>query len=208
MATTAWDVYRIYRCIKFHFETDYDCFKYNFKSSNIKLKLFLNSKGLEAICKYISYRYTNEEELKQFIFANYIKNNQIDLVFLHKEKELTDKTYSEFRRKQESLGYIFKQDITKLFESVNDITTICKCMDTEGMFGNYPEILVQTKEELINIETLIIMDDIMNLFDYWNIRLDLEWITYRKYVDKYRKFIQYDKKRMKEILKDLIGKYK
>jgi hypothetical protein len=57
-------------------------------------------------------------------------------------------------------------------------------------------------EERISIETLVILNDIMNFFPMWSKKIDddIIWPSYRRRCIKYAPFIDYDKKKLKGIL--------
>ena len=213
MKTDALIVFEIYRAIQEHFRSNYNAIKYNFKVKGINVDTFKNSKNVEKLCYYISGRYTNLNDLKMYIIANIANDNDIDIVKLCKDKEYCDKIYIEYRKKQESLGYIFREDLSHLFSSTQNIVNIYKCIDTGGCYGNYPEILIELNEGIINNETVIILNRIINfnyggsrlrLFDYWDKLLDDDWKKKRKFLEKCSSFVIFDEQRMKEIMKECI----
>jgi len=70
--------------------------------------------------------------------------------------------------------------------------------------GQHPNLLIQTMQGEIAIETLVILNDIMNFFPMWNKKIsdDIVWPTYKRKCEKYSPFLFYDKSKFKSILKE------
>ena len=61
----------------------------------------------------------------------------------------------------------------------------------------------------INIETLVILDDIMNFSKYWksNIKDDIVFPDFMKKCESYKPFINYDKEKFKQIIKTALKEF-
>ena len=204
----SFDVCRIYYSIKAHFNSkSYNAIDNNFNTKVIPQIIFQKSKQIASVCKYISEKYTNEEDVKDLMISNFVYDKNIDIFKIYKEEE-SKQRYQNYKRIKDSISHTFKKDLVLLFNSVNDINTIYKCTSEYGAFGHWPEIAIQAREGQITLETLIIMDDIMNLFDRWSPKLDNDWILFRSILDKYRSFVNYDKETIISIMKELVKLYK
>ena len=61
----------------------------------------------------------------------------------------------------------------------------------------------------IALETLIILNDLMNFFPMWEKEIydDIVWPSFKKKCEKYKPFLSYDKEKFKLILKEKIKEY-
>ena len=75
--------------------------------------------------------------------------------------------------------------------------------------GQYPILLKKVMQKIIAVETLVILNDIMNFFPMWDKKIadTIVWPTMRKKFVKYKPFIDYDKKKFIEILKEKIKEH-
>jgi hypothetical protein len=112
-----------------------------------------------------------------------------------------EENHKMWQKRSQRLTYEFEQDIIKTLEQTNN--TLFRPDELIVVrTGDYPELLIRTMQNKISIETLIILDDIMNFFPVWtkNISDDIVWPTYRNKCLRYKPFIQYDKEKFKTIL--------
>jgi hypothetical protein len=72
--------------------------------------------------------------------------------------------------------------------------------------GQYPLLLKNVMYNTIAIETLVILNDIMNFFPMWDKKISdtIVWPSMRKKFLKYTPFIDYDKNKFKSILKEIL----
>jgi hypothetical protein len=72
--------------------------------------------------------------------------------------------------------------------------------------GEYPDLLVGAMQNSISIETLVILNDMMNFFSMWDKKIsdDIIWPSWKLKCEKYAPFITYDKVKFKNILKEAI----
>ena len=75
--------------------------------------------------------------------------------------------------------------------------------------NEFPKLMQYVTQGDISLETLVIMNDIMNFFPMWNKQIydDIIWPEFRMRCEKYSPFIHYDKKKFKDILKEKIKEY-
>jgi hypothetical protein len=136
-------------------------------------------------------------EAKELILANMITNPKIWVGDLLDDKARD--VYNDWKKRKESLGYVFRQDLSELNEDDpnSDILTN----------GDHPRLLKLYMRKQIHIETLIILDDMMKIFSYWdkNIKDTIVYPDINNTVKKYKPFLEYDKAKMKKIVLD---KYK
>ena len=184
----AYDLYVYYLALKRHFTTDgYDFFKYHGKMKASQ-QSFETRKD-----KFFFYKLAKRKDAKEFILANMIHNPNSwigDLLDGGKAEEV----YVEWMKRQQSLSYMFNKDLGELEEDFNSNLIVKE--------GQHPRLLRLFHMKRIGIETLIIIDDLVNVFSYWNSRIDdpIIFPQIRRTIEKVRPFVQYERPKMKSIL--------
>ena len=100
------------------------------------------------------------------------------------------------------MTYHFEQDIIYLFNKY-DLKEIL------AVTGDYPRLLQELMQDSIMIETVIIMDDLMNFLPMWHRKIqdDIIWPKWETKITKYRPFLHYDKNKLKSILKEMVKEH-
>lgn len=182
----AYEMYIYYLALKRHFTSSYDYHKYNGKI-NASITSFETRKD-----KFFFYKLSKRNDAKDFILANLVNDPKIwigDMV-----SEEGEKIFTEWTKKQQSLSYVFKTELGKLDEDF-DSNLITKD-------GQHPKLLRLHTSGNISRETLIIIDDLTNVFSYWSKKV-LDKIIFPDILNrcnKYKPFLNYDKSKMKNIL--------
>jgi hypothetical protein len=109
--------------------------------------------------------------------------------------------YKKWQKISQSLTYNFESDIVRILEQVNSPDELMKVRS-----GEYPDLLVGAMQNSISIETLVILNDMMNFFSMWDKKIsdDIIWPSWKLKCEKYAPFITYDKVKFKNILKEAI----
>jgi len=188
----AFDVYVYYLALKRHFTSEYDFFKYNGKVK-ANSHSFENRKD-----KFFFYKLSKMPNAEQLILANLLENPQIWVGDLIENK--AHEVYQQWLKKQQSLTYVFRTDISELDQDDPDSDLMTN--------GDHPNLLRLYVADKISIETLVILDDVLNFFPYWEkkIRDKILWTDINKRVKKYRPFLNYDKAKMRKIVLDKYSK--
>lgn len=191
--------YAIYNAIHLHFTSkSYDYFKYNGKT-NVSKDSFLHRKDKYSFHK-LARKYSLTE-LRNFFVANFME---------HEVKwvgELTgedgESTYRNWIKRRDSLSYVFEDNLDFLFYHVKKPDDLLKVVD------DYPVLLKHWMENDIYIETVCILNDMMNFLPLWIKKIDddIIWPNYKLKIEKYSPFIEYNKVRLKTILKGKIDEY-
>ena len=182
----AYEMYIYYLALKRHFTSSYDYHKYNGKI-NASITSFETRKD-----KFFFYKLSKRSDAKDFILANMVNDPKIwigDIV-----GEEGEKVFTEWTKKQQSLSYVFKTELGKLDEDF-DSNLITKD-------GQHPKLLRLHTSGNVSKETLIIIDDLTNVFSYWSKKV-LDKIIFPDILNrcnKYKPFLNYDKTKMKNIL--------
>ena len=189
---TGYEAFSLYNSLKLHFTSkSYDYFKYNGKS-NISIEAFENRKD-----KYHFYklsRQNEKEEYIEFLVSNFlIKENLWAGDLLQEEAVIA---YKQRMATLQSLGYKFQSDCQKLRDSVESPNDLLK---TDG---DYPKLLIMTLQKDIHLETLVIMNSIMNFLPMWDKRIadTIRYPEFSSKVKKYTPFLEFDKQKFKNII--------
>ena len=193
---TGFAAFALYNALKLHFTSSYDYFKYHGKT-NVSKDTFLRRKDKYSFYK-LSRKYSLDE-LRNFFVANFVYGDSTWV------GEMTgpngEDVYKKWQKISQSLTYNFESDIVRILEQVNSPDELMKVRS-----GEYPDLLVGAMQNSISIETLVILNDIMNFFSMWDKKIsdDIIWPSWKLKCDKYAPFITYDKVKFKNILKEAI----
>lgn len=191
-----YEAFTLYHALKLHFSGNYDYVKYNGKT-NVTKEQFMVRKDKFSFYK-LSRKY-KREELFGFYVANLLKNPKIwagELVM-----EDADSEYKLWLKVQQSLTYIFEQDMNHLFDKVNKPDDLLVVVD-----GQYPMLYNEYLQDSIYLETVVILNDILNFLPMWSKKVEDD-IVFPEFVtkcNKYKPFLNYDKVKFKNLLKEKI----
>jgi hypothetical protein len=192
--------FAMFHAMKLHFTSDsYDYIKYHGKT-NVTKTTFSTRKD-----KYSFYRLSRKfglTELKDYYVANFLVDNVQwvgDIIGPESEEN-----YKKWQKRIQSLTYTFENDIIKLLDRVdnpNDLLVVRK--------NEFPLLMQYVTQGDIAIETLIILNDLMNFFPMWEKEIydDIVWPSFKTKCLKYKPFLHYDKEKFKQILKERIKEH-
>jgi hypothetical protein len=195
---SGYEAFGLYQALKLHFTTDsYDYFKYNGKTS-ISVTSFENRKDKYHFYK-LSRKYTNKEDLINFIVANLIEDEKSWVGVLLQEE--ADIIYRKRQKVIQSLSYTFENDCILIFEDC--ILNPNEVLKTDG---DYPVLLTKALRKEIQIETLCILNQILGFIPMWTNKINdtIRWPEYRRKCIKYASFLPQDIVKYKLILKKVI----
>jgi hypothetical protein len=183
----AFSIYVYYLALKRHFTTDYDFFKYNGKVKASQ-QAFESRKD-----KFFFYKLSKRKDAKDFILANMIAEPTLwvgDML----DNERAEQIFVEWEKRQQSLSYVFQNDLSELKEDFNSNILVKD--------GQHPYLLKLYNMKRVNTETLVIIDDLVGNFSYWEKKIadPIIFPSINRLVSKVRPFIQYERAKMKSIL--------
>ena len=196
---TGFAAYALWNALKLHFTSEsYDYFKYNGKT-NVSKQTFTTNKSKYQFYK-LSRKY-NLEELKDFYVANFIQGKGDWVGDLLQDG---DENYTKWQKTQQSLTYTFENDIIVLLDKVENPNDLLVVRSNE-----FPKLMQYTTQGDVTLETLIILNDLMNFFPMWEKEIydDIVWPNFKNKCVKYKPFLHYDKEKFKQILKEKIKEY-
>ena len=188
---TGFDVYKLYVALKNHFNSDtYDFFKYGGKT-----RASVNTFEARPD-KYFFHKLAKRKDVERFILANIVDGGSGVWVGEMANEQMADERYRAWLKRQESLTYVFTNDLDKLNEEYNSNILVSQ--------DSHPPLLKLYLQKQISIETIIILNDMCKFFRYWNKHIEEQvvWPGIYKQCKKYKPFIQYDMDKLKKIVVD------
>jgi hypothetical protein len=177
--------YLKYLAIKSHFLNDrYDYFQYN---GGIRANPKSYAKRTDKLMfEKLARLVKTESEVEAFFVSNFILDSHVwvgDTL-----NEAARELYLKWRKRIESVSYLYKQDLIELKESTEPIQTIMfECKE-----GQHPILLKLYLRRKIMLETLVILDKFFNFFTAWDkeIKERIIWPEVSKKCKKYRPFVE------------------
>ena len=191
---TGYEAFCLYTSLKLHFNSDsYDYFKYNGKVST-SIDAFENRKDKWHFYK-LSRRFANVDICCDFLVANLVHNHDVWVGHL-----LTNEADAEYRKRQkviQSLTYTFTNEVESLMNhsQPNDLFII--------QDGQYPELLTKMLHNEISLETVCILNKLLNFLPMWDRKINdtIHYPNVSRKIKKYTPFITFDTTKYKLILK-------
>lgn len=186
---TGFEVYKEYIALKNHFAGNYDYHKYGGK---ITAKYASYEKRPD---KYQFEKLARKQVPRDILLANFLENN---FWIGSKNKE---EVYTEWKRRQQSLTYVFKSDIVHLLPDFDENFKILP--------NSHPHLFKLYLGNIICIETISILLDITGGLKRWNSQMDDPlWKTSELKIRCYIPFVKYEKKTFKKIILEKFSKSK
>ena len=185
------DVYLMYCAMKAHFgKGDYDFVDYKGKTK-IKRESFYKRKDRSFFAK-LSRKYKTEEEIKNYFISNFIKDKKGYIA------NFNDEIYNSWKLKRQGFFDLFELEMKPLVESFEDLFVVEN--------KQHPKLMKEFLGGRISLETLIIMDELVNFDPNWNRELedDIIWLDLRNLMDNYERFLTIDREQYKIRLLKLI----
>ena len=190
------DAYRCYLSLKNHFTKDhYDYHKYRGKT-RATVQAFYKRKDRFWFEKFA--RQKNDKEVEEFFVSNFIYSTDPATMWIGEMIKEGEGRYTEWKKKVQSLSYIFKEEVENVFEEqkVDDVFNCSK---------GHPSILKSYLGGDTSLETMVICDIIFGYGKDFDKRLnDPVWETVSRKIKKYKPFLNINVPRYKKILKEVV----
>ena len=147
------DCYKVYLSLRNHFtRKEYDYHKHCGKS-RVKLETFYKRKDRFWFEK-IS-RNKNDREIVNFFVSNFVSTTDPQTVWIGNIVKEGETNYTNWKRKVQSLSYIFKEEVEFLFsgKKVDDVFLIEN--------NRHPLLLKEHLNGNVSVETMVILDKIL-----------------------------------------------
>ncbi len=191
------DAYKCYLSLKNHFTKDsYDYHKYCGKS-RATVQAFYKRKDRFWFEKLA--RNKDDKEVVEFFVSNFITCTDPSKLWIGEMIREGEGRYTDWKKRNQSLSYIFKGEIESVFEDNN----------FDSMFvingSSHPRILKLYLSGDVSIETFVILDRILGFKNQFDSKLsDPVWETVSMRMKKYSPFLNIDVFRYKKILKGVV----
>ena len=197
MIVTPFEVYKTYLALKNHFTKDsYDYFKYCGKS-RASLDSFHKRKD-----RYFFERMSRQktdDEIKAYFVANFVESSDSQNLWIGEIIRNGETVYTDWLKKIQSLTYLFKTE-SEVFIRKENFEKIFECKK-----GNHPDLLKKYLQKALSLETLVILDIILNYSSRFDKSLtDPVWETVSLKIKKYKPFLNIDESKCKKILKEIV----
>lgn len=195
MIMDAYEVYRYYLALRLHFTTDtYDAVKQRGKVKASK-QAFLKRKDLIAI-RRVAETYS-DKEVVNFLVSNFVSGDRWGGVF---DTEAKDR-YTEWKKRIEALTYTFEKEVSKILNFCSNKGIQFRKM-FESVNNQHPFIVKLYLRKDVSIETLVILDCILNYSESLNLSLanDLMWPDISRLITKYKPFLSVNVNKYSTIL--------
>ena len=151
---TPFEVYTKYIALKNHFsQPKYDYFTYGGKVRAKESSFEIRRD------KYFFYKLSKHKDVENFLLANILEGGKDFWVGELRESAPED-IYRKWKKRQESLTYTFKDDLSKMDDDFDKNFKVEK-------FG-HPLLLRLYLRDDVCIETMCILDMLVNYSDSWN----------------------------------------
>jgi len=190
------DAYRCYLSLKNHFTKDhYDYHKYRGKT-RATVQAFYKRKDRFWFEKFA--RQKNDKEVEEFFVSNFIYSTDPATMWIGEMIKEGEGRYQEWKKKTQSLSYIFKEEVENVFEN-QKVDDVFDC--TKG----HPPILKSYLGGDTSLESMVICDIIFGYGKDFDKRLnDPVWETVSRKIKKYKPFLNINVPRYKKILKEVV----
>ena len=189
------ETYKTYLAMKNHFTKDkYDYHKYCGRS-RATLQAFHKRKDRYFFEKMSRAR--PDKEIEDYFLANFVTCENPETLWIGEIMQEGDKNYTQWQKKVQSLSYVFREDIDKLFDRKVDEVFDCS--------KGHPHILRSYLGGFTTLETLVICDRIFGYVKNFDKQLqDPVWETVSRRIKKYAPFLNINVPRYKKVLKEIV----
>jgi len=185
------DVYLMYCAMKAHFsKNDYDFFTYKGKS-RVPRNSFYKRKDRGFFVK-LSRKYSEEEDLKNYLVANFILDRRGYIA------NFSNENYEQWKEKRNNFYNMFTDEIRPLVKNFNPLFEVKN--------SEHPILLKEYLGKRVSLETLIILDELVRFSKTWDNRMaeDYIWFDLKKLMNNYKRFLTIDKNQYRIQLLKLI----
>ena len=194
---TDFETYKTYLAFKNHFSKEnYDYFKYCGRSRASKESFY---KRKDRYFFERLSRQKNDDEIKAYFVANFVECDNPERLWIGEIIRSGEDTYTNWLKRSQSLFYLFKTEI-EIFVRKDNFEELFDCKT-----GNHPEILKKHLQKAVSIETITILDLILEFTKKFDKKLtDPVWEFISLRIRKYKPFINIDVDKYKQTLKEIV----
>ena len=184
----AYEAYKIYHALKLHFNSDYDYNKYHGKAK-VTVDSYLKRKDKPFFAK-VARKYLTPENTKNFFISNFIINPKGWV------GNFNEQNYDDYRKRNQSLKYNYINELHELFQKISVFDELFHVKE-----GQHPLLLKQFLAKKVSIETMCIMENLLEFCKYWNEDIEEQyvWKEQEKLIKNYSSVLTFNKDSYKMI---------
>ena len=198
MKVTPFQTYQTYLSMKSHFTNrKYDFFKYGGKSRATMTSF--NKRKDKYWFEKTSRKYSDKEVL-DFLLSNFVSANNPENLWIGEIINSGERTYAEWMKRQQSLTYLFKEQLNELLFNRN-LNEVFDCSNNK-----HPIVLKKYLGGEVSLETLMILEKVFSFGKDFDKKLtDPVWETVSLKLKKYTPFLNINVFPYKKILREMIN---
>lgn len=176
---TPLETYQSYLALKLHFGGKYDYFKYGGKTS-ATLSAFEKRKDKYKFVK-LSQKLSDPQILDYYL-ANFIRGKEWI-------GDFDQKNWLEHKKVNQSLEYVYKNDIEKLLTITENFDILFKVGE-----GNHPKLVKAYLGKKVSLETLVILEKVLKYRKQFDAKISetYVWPKVSLLIKKYEPFLDID----------------
>ena len=189
------DVYLMYCAMKAHFsKNNYDFHKYGGKTK-VSRDSFWKRNDKYFFVK-LAKKHDDRDSIQDYLVSNFIRDRRGYIA------NFNDENYKVWKDRKTDFYNIFFDELRPL---VKDFEPLFQTKN-----NNHPKLLKEFLGDRVSLETLIILDDLVDFSKRWDRELkeDIVWPDLKKLMKNYKGFLTIDKNRYRIRLLELIEEFK
>ena len=189
------DVYLMYCAMKAHFsKNNYDFHKYGGKTKVSRDSFWKRSDKYFFV--KLAKKHDDRDSIQDYLVSNFIRDRRGYIA------NFNDENYKVWKDRKTDFYNIFFDELRPL---VKDFEPLFQTKN-----NNHPKLLKEFLGDRVSLETLIILDDLVDFSKRWDRELkeDIVWPDLKKLMKNYKGFLTIDKNRCRIKLLELIEEFK
>ena len=198
MKVTPFETYQTYLSMKSHFTNrKYDFFKYGGKS---RATITSFNKRKDKYWFEKTSRKYSDQQILDFLLSNFLSTDNPQNLWIGEIINSGERNYAEWMRRQQSLTYLFKEQLNELLSSKN-LNEVFDCSNRK-----HPVVLKRYLGGEISLETLMILEKVFSFAKNFDKKLDDPvWETVSLKLRKYNPFLNINVFHYKKILREIVN---
>ena len=184
--------------MKSHFTNrKYDFFKYGGKS---RATITSFNKRKDKYWFEKTSRKYSDQQILDFLLSNFLSTDNPQNLWIGEIINSGERNYAEWMRRQQSLTYLFKEQLNELLSSKN-LNEVFDCSNRK-----HPIVLKRYLGGEISLETLMILEKVFSFAKNFDKKLDDPvWETVSMKLKKYNPFLNINVFHYKKILREIVN---
>ena len=190
------DVYKMYLGIRLHFRAG----NYNYIKSEGRINANINSfqkRPDKYFFEKLAKKY-NKEDMLDYFLSNFVYGTDSGMIY---KQEIAENIYNIWRSKKESMSYEIMKNISLILESDIEFNHYFIVSN-----GEHPILLTMYLQEEILMETMIVLNGIVDFLEDWckYITDQDKWPNIYKKMVRYSDFLTIDIQKYKNKIQEIL----